>query len=59
MERKLFITVKETCEITGLSPHSVRKRIATGVFKAMPRASQNEKLLIYRDSVLGVSDKQG
>lgn len=49
--KREFITVKEASEITGLSPHSVRKRVERGVFKALQRSSPKEKLLIYRESV--------
>lgn len=48
---KQFFTVKEVSKLTGLSPHSVRKRVEQGTFKALSRSSKNEKILIYRESV--------
>lgn len=56
--KREFITVKEASELTGLSPHSVRKRVQAGTFKTIPRTSRNEKILIYRDSILGDLSKQ-
>lgn len=55
MEKK-FLTVQEVSKITGLSPHSVRNRVKTGVFKTLPR-KQNEKILISAESLISTDEK--
>ena len=47
---KEFLTVKEVCEITGLHPHTVRKRIKDGIFKTLPRV-KNGSFLISKESI--------
>lgn len=57
MERK-FLTVKMVSEITGLSKHTVRKRVKQGVFKTLPRGTKNEKMLIFAESIYGRTENE-
>ena len=53
------ITLTEAVMILGLSSTTIKRRIATGVIKAVERENLKHRILIYTDSLAKFLEKGG
>jgi len=51
-EDRPVISLTEAVMVLGLSPSTIKRRIATGQIKAVDRGNLREKILIYTESII-------